>query len=195
MNYFICDIVGTYNGDLPDRDIELKKLVDNLNNIIELENLEELIFCFESSDNMNFVKEHVKEFSRYIEGTRIKLGLQFSNNQYLDNDKVIDINPQGKMEQTVFLLQDKVINNVYFADDSQINNKMISRFLNKVLEQKHNEKYKDTKTYIPYNKLIQFIPGTNVKKSDMIGVREKGLSALNKILDEYIKMLKLEKKI
>lgn len=195
MNYFICDIVGTYEGNDFNRDEEIKKFVSNLNKLMELENMEELIFCFESSDDMKFVQKRITEFSKYIDGTKIKLGLQFSGNQYLDNGEIIDIVTSGKMEQTVFLLHDKIVNNIYFADDSQMNNNMISRFLNKSLELKHKEKYGDNKKYTSYNKLINFIPGTNVKKSDMIGIREKGLSALNKILDEYIEMIKLEKTI
>src|SRR5574344_3032108 len=103
MNYFICDIVGTYEGNDFNRDEEIKKFVSNLNKLMELENMEELIFCFESSDDMKFVQKRITEFSKYIDGTKIKLGLQFSGDQYLDNGEIIDIVTSGKMEQTVFL--------------------------------------------------------------------------------------------
>lgn len=196
MNYFVCDIVGTYNGaESTNRDEQLKQFVKNLEKIIELENLEELIFCFESSDIIEFVIDNAREFSKYIEGTKIKMGIQFSGDKYIEDGIKKELDRSGKLAQTAFLLQDKPVNNVYFADDTLMNQEMIGDLLIRKLEKDHRDKYGDTKKFEPYNKLVQFIPGTDIEEENKIGTTDKGISALNEILDKYIMKLELSKKL
>ncbi|HPF83555.1 MAG TPA: hypothetical protein PLV83_05300 [Bacilli bacterium] len=185
MNVFICDIIGTYleNYDTKNSKEDLIEFVNHLQRLIEIEEMNELIFSFESSNALNEVKSCMIELSKYIEGTNIKMGMQFGSDKYLDIDGKEHLVPSiGKITQTTLLLSNKKVNKIYFADDNLLNQKMTENFLSGVNNINDNK----SNYSISYNELVQFVPG--LQNDDK---KTKGLKTLNEILDNYIN--KLEK--
>ena len=54
MNYFICDIVGTFDGCDNNREESILKFINNLHRMMEIDGIDSLTFCFSSSSEFNF---------------------------------------------------------------------------------------------------------------------------------------------
>lgn len=111
---FFCDIRGTFNGGT-NRQKSLTDFAYLLNNLDESE---EIDFSFVSSDDTNTIKQYVNELNKYIKGSRVKFGKQYSCNKVIEKDKIEDI-AIGKTTQIYLDLAGTNYDKVYYAEDSQ----------------------------------------------------------------------------
>lgn len=111
---FYCDIRGTFDGGEANRKILLMELV---NNLINLDNSEEILFSFVSSDDINFINEYMQELAPFIKNTKIKFGNQYGAKKVFNNGNVTDC-PIGKGFQIYYDLKDSDCKRVYYAEDS-----------------------------------------------------------------------------
>lgn len=135
---FFCDIRGTLTGNKKNNDEDYKKFNDILKKIQKENNTNSIIFSFISNDNSEFVYENKKNLELYMDKS-IYFGRQFFETGYLIDDKIYN-GKTGKATQILDyldLLSKKVnIKKVYFADDIEINHKILE-FIN----MKNNDKY------------------------------------------------------
>lgn len=123
---FFCDIRGTYSGEC-DRDTELKTLVYNLT---QLDSNDELSFSFITTEDMEDLKKDITEFSKYIEGTKITMGRQYSLNTCLEHNTQYPC-IEGKNMQILKEIASADYDRVYYADDCELYHKMAIMVLNK----------------------------------------------------------------
>lgn len=171
MNIFFCDIIGTFKSKNSENRIQaLKNFVDNLNNIIAVDHLDKLYFSFISSNHMEDVLMCVKELMPFIDNNKIIFGAQFSSKHiFIDGErKRYD---SCKASQMMKFLDHKDIKNIYYADDTNINHTLFEHTIKKL----H-----------PEINIESFIPGTFKMTENAIGIDEKGLSGLNKLLKIYV---------
>lgn len=170
MDIFFCDIVGTFEGNQENRINEIKEFIQKVLTIVEIDQVDHIIFSFISSENMDIVKGCINEITPYL-NNQIKLGIQFSEEQIYFEGLVKETNMVGKLEQIVYATKKlEKVKNVYFADDSEIMQIIVSNFF----ERKYPE----------FN-LVSFVPGTD-SKNFLYGHEQKGIVGLNKIMDHYI---------
>ena len=115
MNYFICDVVGTFDGRIENRAEETKKLISNLEKMMEIEELDNLTFCFSTSQDFSEMIESINELEELLKDSKIKIGPHFAYDQVMIDGKVKRAS-QGKLFNLIELLKDKEINTVYIAD-------------------------------------------------------------------------------
>lgn len=182
MNAFFCDIIGTFDGDYPNRSELLGKFVGILNNICLDLNIEQLTFSFISSNDMDEVLACVKELEPHLKNTRIVLGSQFSYmNEYKDGK--IDILPyNSKIDQMRYVYNGKDVKRIFYTDDNVMDQNLSSLLLPKV--------YKDVE-------LVHLIP--NCRDSQIYGDFEyttstKGLTGLIEVLEHYYQKVKSDLK-
>lgn len=172
MNVFFCDIVGTINGYENNKEIRNEKLKTLISLLSNLCNDEPIYFCFISSDNYKFVKKYIDELKNLLDGTNVISNIHYSNDLIDDNGMKYENPYFSKWEQIdSFIKDNRYIKNLYYAEDSVINVK--------ILEEIMNEKYSD----INY---IKFIPGTDVHDTNTFCSDKKGIDALLSIINEYI---------
>lgn len=170
MDIFFCDIVGTFEGNQENRVYEVKEFIEKILKLVEIDQVNHIIFSFISSENMEIVKQCINEIKPYL-NDQIKLGIQFSEEAIYFEGSVSEINMSGKLEQILYVTKKlEKVKNIYFADDSEINQKIISEVL---------------KVKYPNFNIISFVPGTESKQF-FYGNEQKGITGLNKIIDHYI---------
>ena len=104
MNYFICDVVGTFDGRSEKRAEETKKLVFNLEKLMEIEELDSLTFCFFTSEDFSEMMESINELETLLKGTKINVGPHFAYDQVMVDGKVKRAS-QGKLFNLIELLK------------------------------------------------------------------------------------------
>lgn len=172
MNVFFCDIVGTINGYENNKEIRNEKLKTLISLLSNLCDDEPIYFCFISSDNYKFVKKYIDELKNLLDGTNVISNIHYSNDLIDDNGMKYENPYFSKWEQIdSFIKDNRYIKNLYYAEDSVINVK--------ILEEIMNEKYSD----INY---IKFIPGTDVHDTNTFCSDKKGIDALLSIINEYM---------
>lgn len=169
MNIFFCDIIGTFYENEIDEN-EIKKLIKNINELANIDNVDKTIFSFVSSENIEYVSSFVEILKNFL-NDRIILGMQFSSNYIMEQGNMIEISNESKSDQILYALKNNDIKNIYFADDMLINHLMVNNLINEIC---------------PNMKIINIIPGTVINEENMIGTKEKGLFGVNKILNGYI---------
>lgn len=116
ISRFYCDIEGTYEGG-EDRQIALMEFVSLLN---QLDNSEEMIFSFVSSDSIDEIKEYMRELEPYLANTKIRFGNQYSGNLVITNKGIMPC----KIGKSIQIYNDLSVGNcdrVYYADDIHSN--------------------------------------------------------------------------
>ena len=172
MNVYFCYIVGTINGYENNKEIRNEKLKTLISLLSNLCDDEPIYFCFISSDNYKFVKKYIDELKNLLDGTNVISNIHYSNDLIDDNGMKYENPYFSKWEQIdSFIKDNRYIKNLYYAEDSVINVK--------ILEEIMNEKYSD----INY---IKFIPGTDVHDTNTFCSDKKGIDALLSIINEYM---------
>lgn len=184
MNYFICDVVGTFDGRSEKRAEETKKLVSNLEKLMEVEELDSLTFCFSTSEDFPEMMESINELETLLKGTKIGIGPHFAYDQVMVDGKVKRAS-QGKLFNLIELLKNKDINNVYIADATISIQDLIMDLLEPSLKKTYIQEHGTLEGYKPYNKLIQFIPGMTKNNDKFIGSSVTSIIGLNEALERY----------
>ena len=110
MNYFICDVVGTFEGRSESRLEETSRLVSNLEKLMETDEIDNLTFCFSTSEDFSEMKESISEIETLLKETNIKIGPHFSYDQVLVDGKIKRAS-QGKLFHLVDLLGNEDVKN------------------------------------------------------------------------------------
>lgn len=174
MDIFFCDIVGTYQGTSQNRKQEVKKFVKKVLKLVEIDQVDHIIFSFVSSENMEIVKSCIDEITPYL-NDQIKLGIQFSESEIYFEGLIRQTEMSCKLDQILYVTRKLgEVKNIYFADDSEFIQTLVSDFF--------AQKY-------PQFNVISFVPGTQSTRF-LYKTEQKGIDGLNKIMDQYIHMKK-----
>lgn len=157
LGLFCCDIYNTYYDCNENHNVERKKFINNLKNIIEKDNLDILIFSFITSDNSDFLNQFVEDI-RYHFPDNIKLIEQFFYGGYILEETIEKYNYSNKEDVIKYLEKKYKPIKIYYADDI-VNN--------------HN-----------IESIIHFIPGNN--KDNCYCSNNKGLTGLNEAIKKYL---------
>lgn len=176
MDIFFCDVIGTFTGSNEERHQELERLVRNLKRLAKVDNSNCLLFCFLSTEKPDDVLKFVTEIKAY----NVLLGPHFGENCIIrvnQAEAMIDYYENfTKIDQMKYVVENMPVRNIYYADDSVIN----QMFSKKVLE--HNQKIEN---------LVQFIPGKFMDTPNCMGSELKEIKGLNDSLERYIKVKNL----
>ena len=192
MNYFICDIIGVFCGGRDNRISELKKFVDNLKKLIEVDELTDLTFCFSSSEDMSEMRRSIEELESILKGEDIKIGPHFSYDEKMENGKIRNTR-KGKVYHAIDILKNREVNNVYIADASFAVQDVVRDTLASWLEREYILEHGSLEGYKCYNKLIQFTPGSDDETEVSMGSRTTSILGLNECLEKYIKKISRQK--
>ena len=132
--FFACDVEGTISGNLysgEDWPLALKSYMELpilLELIREKTNADTLLFSFFSDSNECTVRDALTKIAPYFEGTKIKLGFQFSGEKNMDDEgNVIGDYPIAREDKVIKITNvvkglqaEKEITWVGFADDTRI---------------------------------------------------------------------------
>ena len=137
---FFCDIIGTFKGKTGDEDIdysELMSFIKFLEDLIENDNSDKLIFSFITSDNIDLVLKESEFFRSYLNNTHINLGRQYFEDGYIEDGliyKAPKTKPQQILEYIEDLKNEYVISMIYYADDAQHNHTILEALFNDPFE-------------------------------------------------------------
>lgn len=134
VTLFLCDIYGTYirsNELVPEP--EIKRFLDNLENLRVINNSEKIIFSFISTENEKIVKKQCENLKLNNDYKNIEFGIQFFENGYINKEKTVYNEASGKISQILFYLE-KIkhnynIDKIYYADDLDIYHFMLENLL------------------------------------------------------------------
>ena len=136
--------------------------------VVEIEDQLKIIFGKDAKK----LKKYIDELKNLLDGTNVISNIHYSNDLIDDNGMKYENPYFSKWEQIdSFIKDNRYIKNLYYAEDSVINVK--------ILEEIMNEKYSD----INY---IKFIPGTDVHDTNTFCSDKKGIDALLSIINEYM---------
>lgn len=169
MNIFFCDIRGTFDGSHEEREEQLKRFVANLQKLMQIDGLNQLVFSFVSTDEMDYVKTVIEELKPYLVGTNIVLGPQMAYNEILIND-VVKPYFIGKTYQMMKYIDGEDLKNIYFADDTLLHHNILKFIISK----EH-----------PNVKLKNFVLGNSIKNENIFGISKRGIVGLNCLLEDY----------
>lgn len=153
ISKFFCDIRNTYNGSF-NREKALSEFVYHLNN---LDDSEIMYFSFVSSDDVDYVKECMKELEPFLLGSKIVFGNQYAFDKVIIGNSVNKVD-SSKPAQIYAELATGDCHLAYYADDKSLYGKILRKVIN---------------TKLPDINLVTFEP-TN------------GIDSLNKLLHESI---------
>ncbi len=181
MDIFFCDIAGTFTGQKENRDKSLKKFVSNLSRLLKQSKSDKMLFCFISSDTIEKVMKNTNELKKYLNDSNIELGNQYSFEQsFKYKEKPTDC-VKGKTSQIFsYLAEQKNVNNVYFADDTEIYHEMIS-YIHSV------------KSDLADN-IIHFVPGIKndsnlynvINKDNLFTSKGKDINGVNECIEKRL---------
>ena len=127
---FACDIQKTFDGYCKvlgycktKREEQLNIFVQQLDQLVELNNADQILFSFMTNGSESAMKQYVDEFSSFITDSRVKFGNNFTYTDVFD-DKMQLIEKREPKHKEVKILQyvqdlskDNEIVLVVFADD------------------------------------------------------------------------------
>lgn len=162
---FLCDINGTYkkniNNGITNED-EITKFLKELENLRLINNSPELLFSFVSSEKKDVVSYECQTFKFYNKNPNIKLGIQFFETGYIDDNGIVYNECEGKIFQILFYLkyiaEKYEIDAIYYADDTDFYHFMLDELL-------INSKLK--------SKLYSIIPKTKEGLEELTGMIKK----------------------
>lgn len=192
MNYFICDVVGTFDGRSERRLEETRKLVLNLEKLMQVDGIDNLTFCFSTSEDFSEMKESIDEIEELLEGTNIKIGPHFSYDQVLVDGK-IKKSSHGKLFHLIELLKEQDVNNLYIADSTISIQNLIFDLLEPSLKKFYLKEHGTLDGFKGFDRLIQFVPGMIQDNDKFIGATVTSIVGLNETLEKYNKKEKEQK--
>lgn len=192
MNYFICDIIGTFSGGRDKRASELERFVNNLEKLVEVDELDDLVFCFSTSEDMSEMKRSIIELEEVLKNSTIKMGPHFSYDEVLRDGKV-RLTRKGKVFHAIEILKNQNVNNVYIADASYPVQDVMKDTLEPRLEREYLVEHGSLKGYNKYNRLVQFTPGSDEDTEVSVGSNITSIIGLNECLEKYIKKFSKQK--
>lgn len=142
VTLFFCDIVGTFDSGklFLINNLEIKKFVDNLNNIIQYNKTDKIIFSFVTTENLETLHIIEEQFKPFLNDN-----ICVNNHIYYDDihnvDKPYDIIMRIKSLELLYDIED-----IYYADDTKFYHDILND-----LKDCYNIKYKIT----------SIIPGDN----------------------------------
>ncbi|MEG0826037.1 MAG: hypothetical protein RR404_01065 [Bacilli bacterium] len=174
MNIFFCDIQGTFSGDEKTRNEDLKKFINNLLKIIEVDNLENLNISFITTGPIVLLKQAITDLIPLLEGIKITLGEQLCDKYIILNSNLFEHRFKAKSDQILALIKKHKPKKVYYAEDNQINQLITSQIINK--------------TY-PNIKYVGFLPGTSINHPNIYCGSDRNIAGLNQALESYHQQL------
>lgn len=136
---FFCDIRGTFKGLENNNAENYIAFTENLIKLQQENNADSIIFSFVSTDKQDYVASCINTFKIFTNNS-ITFGKQFFENGYFLNNETYPTKI-GKASQIYGYLEqlneEVNINKVYFADDSEMNLKILN-FLNSAHEDKYD---------------------------------------------------------
>ena len=174
MNIFFCDLRGTYDGDIENRAKAIDRFVNNLRNICRILNIEEMLFDFITTDNMQTLITYIKEFEPYVENTQIKLDNQFSSDKKYYQGAIVENEHDNKLAKIYHITKNKGVKRIFYADDTISQQKMIRG----VLEKKE-----------PNIEVISIIPNNRLEFENAYVSNKYGIDGLNEAVETYIDTL------
>lgn len=192
MNYFICDVVGTFEGRSESRLEETSRLVSNLEKLMETDEIDNLTFCFSTSEDFSEMKESISEIETLLKETNIKIGPHFSYDQVLVDGKIKRAS-QGKLFHLVDLLGNEDVKNIYIADSTISIQNLITDLLEPSLKKAYQKEHGTLDGFKCYERLIQFIPGMVQNDDRFIGSSVTSIVGLNEALERYCEIKKEQK--
>lgn len=140
---FLCDIYGTYKGNI--HDIHNKELFTNFITNLEYLRVKDysdiLFFCFISQENSEIVLAESNYLKSYVNNPHIQLNTYFYNGGYIHKDVIIPTKASAKttliLNYIDFVKPFYTINTIYYADDMELYQYAIKEILGKSILNKN----------------------------------------------------------
>ena len=171
MNVFFCDINGTFDHGEENRRNSVLKFVKSLLRLMKENNIDDLVFRFVTSDDIEYLLPYIHELEKEVVGSPIRLTSQFSYQYIYKNGDIKESIYNNKLDQIRHVSENCDIERIFIADNSMINQLLLRRILT---------------ITCPKSKIVSFVPGIDeFTENDMYGDRLKGINGLISSIEKY----------